>query len=240
MNLVSFVIPLYNAHESVRELTTRILVLRPQGRVEIIYVNDGSTDTTDAIVRDLAAKESRIKYIKLAGNFGQHNAILIGLTYARGDAVVCLDDDLQTPPEESIRLLRGLRSRTVDVVYGAYETNDDTFRRIGTRLHNVMAQLFGKPKGVTLTSFFCMRRGVARTVSRYKGALVYLPGLVFRATGRISSVPVRHESRKYGRSGYTIFRLIKLWLIGVLVYLHLSDLFSHQPPARIESTVNIP
>lgn len=238
MTLTSFIVPLYNAGDTIRELTARILRMSIPDKKEIIYVNDGSTDDTDSVVRDLAARHKRIKYIELAGNFGQHNAILTGLTYARGDAVVCLDDDLQTPPEESVRLLRGLRSRTVDVIYGAYETNDDAFRRIGTRLHNAMAFLFGKPRGVTLTSFFCMRKDVAQKVCRYRGGLVYLPALVFRATRRIGSVPVRHEPRKYGRSGYTVFRLSKLWLIGLLTYLHLSDFFTSKPTAVTRDTVN--
>lgn len=239
MTRISFVIPLYNAGGSVRELTERLLRLSTPGTMEIIYVNDGSTDDTDAKVRDLAANNMRIKYIALAGNFGQHNAILTALPYTTGNAVVCLDDDLQTPPEESIRLLKALHSRSVNVVYGAYETNDDTIRRIGTRLHNAMAFLFGKPTGVTLTSFFCMSKDVAQKVCRYRGGLVYLPGLVLRATGNITSIPVRHERRKYGRSGYTVSRLAKLWFIGLLTYLRLSDFFTSKPAAVIRNTVNV-
>lgn len=239
MKLVSFVIPLYNAAASVHQLSSRILALGGVGHKEIVYVNDGSTDDTDRIVRGLAAKNKSIRYIQLAKNFGQHNAILTGLRFTQGEVVVCLDDDLQTPPEEALILLHALKKRHTDVVYGQYETNEDPIRRIGTRLHNLMAQVFGKPKDVTLTSFFCMTGAVARSVSTYKGSLVYLPGLVFRATNAITSVPVRHESRKYGRSGYTFLGLFKLWIIGVLVYLRLSDFFTGKPVAVIKDSVNI-
>ncbi|MEK7544036.1 MAG: glycosyltransferase [Patescibacteria group bacterium] len=240
MKLVSFIIPLYNAAASVRELTTRIMRLRNFGQIEIICVNDGSTDTTDAVVRTLAAKNKHITYIQLTRNFGQHNALLTGLRFAKGDVVLCLDDDLQTPPEEANVLLNALYTQHADVVYGQYETNEDPVRRIGTRLHNLMAGIFGKPPGVTLTSFFCMTSVVARKVSRYKGSLVYLPGLVLRATKNIASVPVRHESRKYGRSGYTVGSLIKLWIIGVLVYLRIADVFHSKPATVIQNLVNIP
>ncbi|MDP1722126.1 MAG: glycosyltransferase [Candidatus Gottesmanbacteria bacterium] len=238
MKRISFVIPLYNAAASVRELTTRILSPSIPGNKEIIYTNDGSTDDTDRIVRALATKNKSIIYIQLAGNFGQHNAILTGLKFARGNIVVCLDDDLQTPPEEAVILLDALTDRDVDVVYGQYETNEDPVRRIGTRLHNLMAQVFGKPKDVTLTSFFCMTKSVAHTVSQYKGTLVYLPGLVFRATKKITSVPVRHVPRKYGRSGYTFLGLLKLWLIGVLVYLRLADIFTYGKATTVADSVN--
>lgn len=239
MNIVSFVIPLYNAQTSVGQLTTRVMALRGIGEKEILYVNDGSTDDTDRIVRALAAKNKSITYIQLAGNFGQHNAILTGLRFVRGNRVICLDDDLQTPPEEALTLLDALKKRHADVMYGQYETNEDPVRRVGTRLHNLMAQVFGKPKDVTLTSFFCMTGSVAQKVSGYKGTLVYLPGLVFRATNNIASVPVAHESRKYGRSGYTVGSLIKLWVIGVLVYLRLADLFRSKPAAVIKDSVNL-
>lgn len=239
-NIVSFVIPLYNAQASVRQLTTRILKLPFRSKREIILINDGSVDTTDPIVRNLAAKHKSIRYIQLAGNFGQHNAILTGLHYARGDVVICLDDDLQTPPEESIVLLKAMVTQHANVVYGQYETNEDALRRIGTRLHNLMAQLFGKPKGVTLTSFFCMTQSIARAVSQYRGSYVYLPGLVLRATRKIASVPVAHESRRFGRSGYTVGSLMKLWMIGVLVYLRLADLFRSKPAAVVKAIINLP
>ncbi|MBI5620875.1 glycosyltransferase [Candidatus Gottesmanbacteria bacterium] len=239
MKLVSFVIPLYNASASVRDLTARILSTRIPGNKQIVYINDGSTDNTDKIVRSLAAKNTSITYIQLAANFGQHNAIITGLRYARGSIIVCLDDDLQTPPEETSVLINEMEKRHAHVVYGQYETNEDPIRRIGTRLHNITAQLFGKPKAVTLTSFFCMTGAVSQRVSQYKGTLVYLPGIVLRVTKNIYSTPVRHESRKYGRSGYTFLSLMKLWAIGVLVYLHLADLYRAQPVAVIKNSVNI-
>lgn len=238
MTLVSFVIPLYNAQASVGQLTTRILALRGIGKKEIMYINDGSTDDTDRTVRALATKNKHIKYIQLTRNFGQHNAILVGLRYTRGNVVVCLDDDLQTPPEESVLLLKAMSAKHADVVYGQYETNEDPVRRIGTRLHNLMAQVFGKPKDVTLTSFFCMTAAVARRVSQYKGTLVYLPGLVFRATNNITSVPVRHVPRKYGRSGYTFLGLMKLWFVGVLVYLRVADRLTNGKVTTIAGTIN--
>ncbi|MEK7141813.1 MAG: glycosyltransferase family 2 protein [Patescibacteria group bacterium] len=239
MKCISFVIPLYNAAASVRELTARILTLPIPEKIEIVYVDDGSTDTTDAIVRSLAASDKRIKYVTLTRNYGQHNAILMGLRKTQGDAVVCLDDDLQTPPEETLLLLATMRRYKADAVYGQYETNEDTFRRIGTRLHNLMAEVFGKPKEVTLTSFFYMKRAIAKNVSRYRGSWVYLPALVFRTTGNVRSIRVKHQSRKYGSSGYTFFRLTKLWIIGVLVYLRLADLFRSKPAAVIKDSVNL-
>jgi polyisoprenyl-phosphate glycosyltransferase len=207
---ISYIVPLFNSEASLHELTNRLT--RLPGAKEIIYVNDGSTDITDAV----ASAIQNIMYINLGKNYGQQYALMTGIRKATGDVIVCLDDDLQTPPEESKKLINALVKHNFDVVYGNYETNEDLLRKFGTRLNNILASYFGKPKSVTLTSFFAMKKSVANKITSGN----YLPAQILRITKNIGSVGIAHDKRKYGSSGYGVVSLMKLWLTGLWSYLH--------------------
>lgn len=212
---LSFVIPLYNSAATIGALVRDIQGLRIEGGHEIVLVNDGSRDATADVCRELLqASGVPITYIEHARNFGEHNAVLTGWRQARGVHLVNMDDDGQHPPAEAVRLWRHAQQTGVDVVFGHYgEKQHAAWRNLGSWLTNRMTDwALEKPAGFYLSSFRCVTAFVAQEVARNSGPTPYIDGLILQVTQRIGSLEVVHEKRKAGESGYTLRRLIRLWL----------------------------
>ena len=182
---------------------------------EIILVNDCSPDGTFGVLRALAEEDGRITAVDLAKNFGQHAALMCGMRHTRGDVVVCLDDDGQTPADEVGKLLAKLEEGC-DVVYASYEDKRESgFRRFGSRVNRRMTEIMlAKPRELELTSYFAARRFLVDEMLRYEHCYPYVMGLVLRSTKRVANVPVRHRDRETGSSGYTLAKLLSLWMNG--------------------------
>ena len=212
---LSFVIPLYNSADSIGSLVREIEGLTVDGGHEVVLVNDGSADNTADVCRALV-RDARIPvtYVEHARNFGEHNAVLTGWRHAHGAHIVNLDDDGQNPPSEAVRLWQHARARALDVVYGQYDIKRHSpFRNAGSWLTNRMTDwALDKPKGFYLSSFRCVSGDIARHVIGYAGPYPYIDGLLLQVTQRIDSIEVRHDERRAGTSGYTLRRLIRLWL----------------------------
>jgi glycosyltransferase involved in cell wall biosynthesis len=215
MTALSFVIPVYNAGETIAAVVDSIDESFAGVAYEIVLVNDGSRDDTEAKCRALA--ESRpgvIRFIHLARNFGEHSAVLAGLRFASGDAVAVLDDDGQNPPSEVWKLWRALRATGRDVMYGHYrEKQHHWARNLGSGFNDRMATwMLKKPREIYLSSFKVLDRFVVDEIIRYRGPFPYIDGLIFRTTRNIGQVEVEHHRRIAGTSGYTFTRLVRLWL----------------------------
>ncbi|HEY0874491.1 MAG TPA: glycosyltransferase [Vicinamibacterales bacterium] len=212
---LSFVIPLYNSAETIEPLVRDIAALHVDGGHEVVLVNDGSSDRTSEVCRRLVdTMPLPITYVEHARNFGEHNAVLTGWRHARGTHIVNLDDDGQNPPAEALRLWEHARATGLDVVFGHYEVKQHSlFRNLGSRLTNTMTDwALDKPHGFYLSSFRCVSGFIAGKVVDYSGPYPYIDGLLLQVTQRIGSITVRHEARTAGVSGYTLRRLIRLWL----------------------------
>lgn len=212
---LSIVVPVYRGAATVGRLVEALSALRPAGGLEIVLVNDGSPDESGDVCRRLAETATvPLTYIEHARNFGEHNAVMTGLRHARGAYVINMDDDLQNPPEEVVRLYDHARLGGWDVVYTRYAKKEhEGWRNLGSRFANWVAdQLMDKPKGLYLSSFRCMSAMVVREVTRYSGPYPYIDGLIMQVTQRIASIEVAHYARAEGRSNYTMRRLIRLWL----------------------------
>jgi len=212
---LSVVVPVYNGAATVGELVHALAGLDVPGGLEIVLVNDGSPDTSDAVCRHLVATvDVPITYVEHARNYGEHNAVMTGLRHARGAFAITMDDDLQNPPEEVLRLFLHCRDGNYDVVYTRYaEKQHAAWRNLGSRFANRVADLLiDKPKGLYLSSFRCMSRLVIDGVTRYEGPFPYIDGLIMQVTQRIGTLEVRHLPRAQGRSNYTLKRLVNLWL----------------------------
>lgn len=213
---LSFVIPLYNSAATIGDLVRAIGTLAIEGGHEIVLVNDGSGDGTAALCRELVrtAGTLPIVYVEHARNFGEHNAVLTGWRVARGAHIVNLDDDGQNPPEEGVRLWQHAMSTGADVVFGHYaHKRHSAWRNFGSWLTNRMTDwALEKPAGFYLSSFRCVTAFVAKEVAKNSGPAPYIDGLILQVTQRIASLEVRHEERQAGASGYTLRRLIRLWL----------------------------
>lgn len=212
---LSFVIPLYNSSATIETLVRQIEELSVEGGHEIVLVNDGSSDATGAVCRELVrTAKIPIVYVEHARNFGEHNAVMTGWRHASGAHVVNLDDDGQHPPMEAVRLWQHAKESNVDVVFGHYrEKQHSLWRNFGSWLTNRMTDwALEKPPGFYLSSFRCVSALVAREVAKNTGPAPYIDGLILQVTQRIGSLTVRHEERKAGSSGYTLRRLIRLWM----------------------------
>jgi undecaprenyl-phosphate 4-deoxy-4-formamido-L-arabinose transferase len=212
---LSFVVPLYNSAATIEALVRDIESQPVDGGHEIVLVNDGSADATGEVCRALI-RTARVPiiYIEHARNFGEHNAVLTGWRHARGAYVVNLDDDGQNPPSEAVRLWQHAKANGLDVVFGHYEVKQHSpWRNAGSWFTNRMTDwALDKPTGFYLSSFRCVSAFVTKQVADYTGPYPYLDGLLLQITQRIGSISVRHEARQAGTSGYTLRRLIRLWL----------------------------
>ncbi len=212
---LSIVVPVYRGAATIGRLVEELSLLRPAGGLEIVLVNDGSPDNSREVCQELVQRATvPLTYIEHARNFGEHNAVMTGLRHVRGAYVITMDDDLQNPPEEVIRLYDHARLGHWDVVYTRYRTKRHAgWRNLGSRFANAVAdRLLDKPKGLYLSSFRCMTAFVVEAVTRYQGPYPYVDGLIMQVTQQIDSIEVRHLPRAEGRSNYTLARLVKLWL----------------------------
>ena len=186
---------------------------------EIVLVNDCSPDGTFSVIRKLCQENDNIVGIDLARNFGQHSALMAGFHYVKGDVIVCLDDDGQTPADEADRLLMGIE-KGADVVYARYgKKHHSGFRNWGSHVNELMTRvMLGKPKDLYLSSYFAAKRFVVDEMLRYEFAYPYVIGLVLRTTKNIINVDVEHRDRQAGVSGYTIGKLLNLWFNGFTAF----------------------
>jgi len=212
---LSIVIPLFNAALTLPALYRELAALEIGGGFELVLVNDGSRDETEEIALNLVrGSQIPITFLNLSRNFGEHNAVLAGLRASNGQYVITMDDDLQNPPSEVLKLLSTAESEKRDVVYAIYEQKEHAWwRNLGSKLTNLIADyVVEKPRRLYLSSFRCMTRLVADEVAKSSTPYPYIDGLVFQVTQNAGVVRVRHMERQQGRSGYTIRKLLRLWM----------------------------
>ncbi|TLD70503.1 glycosyltransferase family 2 protein [Phragmitibacter flavus] len=213
--LVSFVVPLYNTGKALEPLLEAFRDLPIEGGYELVLVNDGSPDGSGARVPALARElPVPVIFVDMARNFGEHAAVLEGFRHARGEYVINLDDDLQNPISEALKLLAHLRATDSDVVYAKYEEKKHSrWRNWGSWFTNKMATwLLDKPPHLYLCSFRAMHRDLVQRVIAYTGPFPYIDGLILGATNRIEELTVAHDERADGSSGYTLRKLVRLWM----------------------------
>ena len=215
---ISFVIPCYRSEETIEQVVNEIdeTVSTINGyEHEIILVNDCSPDNTIGTIKDICSKKRHVTGIDFARNFGQHSALMAGLRQAKGDIVICLDDDGQTPPSECPKLLKALEDGA-DVAYARYaHKKHSLFRNFGSMVNERMARfMLDKPKQLYVSSYFAVKRYIVNDMIKYENSYPYVIGLVLRATKNIVNVDVNHKSREVGASGYTLKKLFGLWMNG--------------------------
>lgn len=211
---LSLVIPVFNEEENLPELIRRTDAVCKQlnTSVEVILVDDGSSDRSMEMITDIAKKNPLFVGVILTSNFGQHAAVTAGMQTACGKYVITLDADLQNPPEEIPKLLEKLREG-YDVVGSIRENRQDTFfRKIASKSVNLMVRKLCN--GKTMTDYGCMLRGYSRTVvdamllCKENGK--FIPMLAMTYARRTAEVYVKHAERAAGESKYSVMKLIAL------------------------------
>ncbi|MFI0402850.1 MAG: glycosyltransferase [Cyanobium sp.] len=212
----SLIIPIYRSEESIDKLVTRLETLYVQEPWQVVFVDDGSPDRShERLQRRLKDSPLTATLIRHTRNFGEHHAVLTGYRHAEGEYFINIDDDLQNPPEEALRLLEHARTHEFDVVYGDYiEKKHNIFRNLGSAFANLTARaLLDLPDSYYLSSFRCVSSLIGEKISLINSPYVYIDGLLSQATNRIGSLNVKHTEREDGSSGYNIRRLVRLWLV---------------------------
>ena len=210
---LSIVIPVYNEGENLQELIRRCLAAcKSTGKAfEIIFVDDGSRDGSEEVLRNASLNHSQIKTLVLNRNYGQHAAIFAGLRQSVGEIVVTLDADLQPPPEEIPNLVKEIE-KGFDVVGTVRKNRQDTwFRRKASALVNRVVQ---RTTGVLMHDYGCMLRAYGRNVVdamlKCEEHSTFIPVLANSFAGSTSEIPVKHCARASGDSKYNLLRLISL------------------------------
>jgi undecaprenyl-phosphate 4-deoxy-4-formamido-L-arabinose transferase len=144
---------------------------------------------------------------------------MAGLNASKGDIVICLDDDGQTPANEAGKLVNAIESGA-DLAYARYSHKKHSlFRNFGTAMNEWMASvMIGKPKDLYVSSYFAARRFVVDEMVKYESSYPYVIGLVLRTTRNIVNVDVTHRKREVGVSGYTLGKLFALWINGFTAF----------------------
>ena len=218
--MISIVIPCYNSQNTIAHVVEEIEnAMADREKYEIILVNDCSPDSTKDVIKDLCSKKSYITGVDLVRNFGQHAAIMAGFHYVNGDIVVCMDDDGQTPADEIWKLIDKIREGH-DAVYARYNNKQHSlFRNLGSKLNDIMADMMlGKPRDLYVSSYFAVKRFMINEMIKYQNPYPYVIGLVLRSTKDIVNVDIKHRERMAGTSGYTLGKLINLWMNGFTAF----------------------
>jgi glycosyltransferase involved in cell wall biosynthesis len=211
---LSLFLPVLDEEENLRPMHAKIQeALKSLGKTaEVIYVDDGSTDKSLQILREIAADDDRVRVISLRRNYGQTAAMSAGIDAARGQILIPMDADLQNDPRDIARLLEKL-SEGYDVVSGWRKNRQDKLisRKIPSKIANKIISLIG---GVPLHDYGCSlkayRRDVLQDVRLYGEMHRFIPIYASWSGARVAEIPVEHHARTGGKSKYGISRTIKV------------------------------
>src|SRR6516225_6847835 len=213
---ISIVVPLYNEAASLTALYVRLTQVMGtlEGRYEIIFVDDGSKDSTANTLHRISASDSRVRVVLLRRNFGQTPALKAGFDAARGDSVISMDGDLQHEPEQIPAFVAKLEEG-YDIVSGWRAQRQDTWltRRLPSRIANwMMAKLSGAPLHDFGTTFKAYRREIIQSIQLYGDLHRFIPALATWSGARIAEIPIKNPPRQNGKSNYGLSRVFRVFL----------------------------
>lgn len=214
---VSVLIPAYNEQDSVKELYSQIVEsisdMQTKSQVsdyEIWFVNDGSTDKTEDMIRDIIETDSKVHLISFRKNFGKSPALQAGFKHVKGDIIFTLDADLQDDPAEFSRFVEKIDEGYDMVVGWKYNRLDPLEKKLPSKLFNAVTSA---NSGVKLhdfdCGFKCFKREVAESLDLYGELHRYIPVLAHRKGFKITEITVNHRSREHGHSKYGMERYMR-------------------------------
>lgn len=220
MPLISIIIPTFNEVKIVPVMYRRIIKAMDKDfrdlAWEIIWVDDGSIDTTFDALTALCKKDKRVKALRFSRNFGHHIAITAGLDFAKGDYIVMMDGDLQDRPED-IHLLYARMLQGYDVVYGIRQNKQfDWLKKVTSSIFNWMIKsMVQEPIVINSTIFRIMTRQVAENLKVMRENNRYIVGMIGWVGFKHAGQPVTHGKRYAGTSKYTIWKQFELAMNAV-------------------------
>ena len=210
---LSFVIPVYNEEESLKELHKEIIENIPRTSYEIIFIDDGSTDNSYTVIEELARKDSNIKPIRFRTNFGKAAALQAGFDKAQGEIIFTMDADLQDDPKEIPRFLEKI-NEGYDLVSGWKKKRKDPItKRWPSKFFNLITSMVFH---LRLHDYNCgykaYRKETAKSLNIYGELYRYIPAIVWSKGFSVTEIVVTHHKRRFGRSKYGASRLIRGFL----------------------------
>lgn len=215
--MISVIIPVYNSEQTITRVVTELSEnLKTNYEYEIILINDGSVDNSQNVCEELVANNDKVSLYTLSKNFGEHNAIIAGLNYSKGDHAIIVEDDFQNPIESILKMIEygNDNKDNYDVVYASYlKKKYNFFKNLTSKFNDFCANIIlKKPSKIYLSSQKMLNRFLINEIIKNKSPYVYIDGLIFGITDKIGSIELEHNERKVGNSGYTYTKLIRLWL----------------------------
>jgi glycosyltransferase involved in cell wall biosynthesis len=219
--MLSITVPVYNEEPNLEPLYAKLVAALEQvGQpFELVFVNDGSSDASAAVLDALAARDRRVKVVHFRRNYGQTAAMMAGIHYASGDIIIPMDGDMQNDPADIAKLLAKL-DEGYDVVSGWRRDRKDSMlqRTLPSRVANF---LISRISGVHLHDYGCSlkayRRDVLKDVKLYGEMHRFIPIYASWEGGRVAEVPVTHHPRTQGESKYGAERILKVVLDLIVV-----------------------
>jgi dolichol-phosphate mannosyltransferase len=204
-------VPVYNEEGNVEQLATRTVAAMQstQSRFEILFVDDGSSDSTPERLRILAARDRRIRVVRFTRNYGQEAAVEALYLNARGQWLIQMDGDMQHPPEEIPKLI-AKKNEGYDVVYGVRNVRSDSFFRVAASraMQWSMRSMMAIELPEDVSTFRLVASPIARLVARLPERRKFFSALIVWSGARIGTVAVRHEPRATGHSHYNFTKLL--------------------------------
>lgn len=225
---LSVVICVYNEAENIQPLIERLLSALQGIDCEIVFVDDGSTDTTLAKLKTY--KNSSIKIVEFRRNYGQSAALAAGIEYANAEWIVTMDGDLQNDPDDIPRMLNLAEDKSLDLLAGIRQKRQDGFilRKIPSKIANWMIR---NASGVHLHDYGCtlkvMKSDLAKSLGIYGELHRFIPILADLEGARMDETPVKHHARSFGKSKYGINRTMRVFS-DLLLILYLKK-FRNKP-----------
>ncbi|GAB2863263.1 glycosyltransferase family 2 protein [Hymenobacter ruber] len=232
----SVVVPTYRGQDTIRPLAQQIDTFFRSANLtyELIFVNDCGPDQSWSVMQALQQEmgETLVKTVRLARNFGQHNALICGFAHARGRFIITMDEDLQHSPADIGRLIATQATGNYDVVYGKYETLQHSgFRNVTSTLLKKLLRASIPDLHPDYTAFRLIRTSIARHCLQMSNSYTFLDGYLTWITNNVASVVVTHGERAAGESSYTVRKLIEH---SINIFVTFSDL-----PVRIFSLTSV-
>jgi glycosyltransferase involved in cell wall biosynthesis len=217
--MVSVVIPVCNEQANLPELRARLTAALGDHEFECIVVDDGSTDATAAMVRDMAREDPRFKLVSLSRNFGHQAAIFAGLTFARGACVAVMDGDLQDPPELIPEMMRVWR-KGAEVVYGLRTARNEGWftRATAAVFYRIQKSLTKASMPLDAGDFAVIDRRVVDVIVAIAERHPYVRGLRSWVGFRQVAFPYERDRRRTGAGKYTVWKLLDLAIAGIVAF----------------------
>ncbi|MFI6441127.1 glycosyltransferase family 2 protein [Streptomyces sp. NPDC050759] len=217
--LISYVLPVYNERDGITAFHTELtaaLDSRPELDFELVYVNDGSTDGSLELLKDLAERDGRVRVVDFARNFGHQIAITAGLDLARGDAVIVMDTDLQDPPKVSLELVDAWREGAEIVHARRRSRQDSAFKRATAHLYyRVLRSSTDVDIPLDTGDFRLLDRRVAQELRRYRERSRFVRGIVASMGYRQTEVAFDRDERFAGETKYPLRKMARLAIDGM-------------------------